>query len=671
VLRLPFRLTPRSAIEFSTGALLALVGLIFLLGTRDEYRAGRAFDQAMDSYAAAVLEDVHDGLDDAMHAKPSYDAPQEAVAKLLVDDGKPAEAAQMYERLRRRQEAAGGKASLPVLIGLAVANLEAVRVGQPSPEALREALREARSRLEAALAAHPGAGDAHVNLAAVALLEDDLARCRAELGKVMVVGNISPDALSILYNLNGLAALREQRYEAAAAEFEKVKEFRADWETPKLNLAAAHARMLIAPRANPQVALRAAMSLRRVLPDIRKSKSPLYSLICQALGTYSLLIHSQQPQATEALRYFAEAEKLGRLPWQSRFNQAIGQYLDVRAARRRNVAAYATPAAELARALVYPKASLRDRVVASCLLGTIEGERGNRKEAVAHFERAAALAAEAADPAARSAAVRVALSLIALYYEAGELPRVIRLLDQAAEIAGPEEKKKLDALSKQLRAAPVISRFECKQEKLFTDCDLRVSATVLTPGSPTPLTAENVALTLIEEASGTSKPLPFQLNGSAVYAVAVNAPQGKYRAKLVLSDPLGNRTEATSEPVELDRDPPQISKRVPDAGATVASFNAIQFTVEDRLSDVDLASLRVMLRYPAGSPLASRTLVSGGKVQYASADGSIPRYSDVTTNVRAPIPNDRLLKGEYRVLVHAQDTRGKGRDIEWSFQLAP
>jgi tetratricopeptide (TPR) repeat protein len=665
--RLPFRLTPRSAIELSIATLFALIGLILLLGTLDEFKAGRAFNRAMDSYVAGEAEDLRDHLDDAIAAKPAYDAPQEAVAKLRVDEGKLDEAVRMYERLQRRQEAGGGKASLPVLIGLAVAPLEAARASAASPEALREA----RTRLEAALAAYPDSGDVHVNLATVALLEGDAARCRAEMDQVEAVGNISPDALPVLYNLAGLLALREQRFDAAALEFEKVKEFRPDWEVPKLNLAAAHAQTLNTPSADPRLADRAANALRRVLPEIRKSRGPLYSLICQAVGTYSLLPHGLlKPQTGEALRLFAEAEKLAKLPWQTLFNRAVAQYLEVHAARHRTPGLFDTLAAH-AQALTPPKAAPRDRFAASCILGTIEHGRGNAAKALEHFTAAAALAEKANDPFIRSAMPRAMASLVTLYYEAGDLPKAAECLKKAEALAGPEEQKSLSALAKLLRGTPVIQQFEWKQEKLFTEADLRVTATLFAPGSPKPLTPGNVTLTLTDDLGKTSRPLPFQLNGPNLCGVAVNLPQGRYRVQLTVTDPFGNRAEAAGEPIEIDREPPLVTGRVPDAGATVASVKAIEFRIEDALSGVDLEAVRVSLRYPPGSTVGARTLVAGGKVLFASADGSIPRNAAVTANVRAPLPPDKLLQGDYRAVVHVRDTRGKARDVEWTFHLAP
>lgn len=675
-IRLPFRLTTRSAIELSLTLLFALVGLILLLGTTDEYKARKEFNRAMDSYAAEERDDASDFVRRAKDAKPDYDAPLEVEAKVFVDGGaeKPAmfaEALRAYQVLQRRQEARGGKATLPVLVGIAIAELEGVRASAPKPDALAAALHNARLRLEAALATHPGSGDVHVNLATVAMLENDLARCNGELKKVEAVGNISPDALPVIYNLKGLLALKEQRFTNAMDEFRKVEEFRPDWDVPKLNLGAAYAQVIVASGAEARLADGYALELRKVLPEVRKSKSPLLGLICQAYGTYFIHQHRAIPQPLEALRYFGEAEKLGKLPWSARFNQAIAQYMDAHGARKRVAAAYAAPAAELARALTGSEAGPRDKFVASCILGTIENERGNRKEALAHFQRAIALSGESSDPFISKAASRVHTSLLALYYDAGELVKAAECLKKLEGVADPDLKKQLDNFGKHLRSAPTIGQFEAKLDKLFTDCDLRVSAALAIPGSPRPLGPENVTLTLQDELSGTTRPFPFQLNGGALYAVAANLLQGKYRVKLTLSDPFGNRESAASDLFEVDRDPPAISKRKPDAGATVASLRTIEFSVEDSMSGVDLENLRVSLRYPVGSPIASRTLVSGGKYQFGTQEGDIKRYSPVTSNVRAPVPPDKFPKGDYKIVAHIQDTRGKARDIEWTFTLAP
>lgn len=675
--RLPFRLTPRSAIELGLALLLALVGLILILGTTDEYQARKAFNRAMDNYVAGVFEDVQDGLEAAMQAKPAYSAPREAFAKLLVDDGyknpaKFAEARSVFQELQRRQEAAGGRASLPTLVGLAVADLEAIRARDPKPEALAAALSEARTRLEAALATHPNSGDVHVNLATVALLVNDTERCKAELAKVVAAGNISPDALPVLYNLNGLVGLREQLFNAATAEFEKVKEFKPDWEVPQLNIGAAYARILIAPDADPRLADRAVAVIRKALPIVQKSKGLLYGLICQALASYYADPRRTGFNPTETISYLAQAEKLGKLPWQSRFNRAVAQYFNLTNTRRRLAAdAYAPAMADLAEALAEPKAGAREKFVASCLLGTLAAEQDKRQDAIAHFERAVSLAAGFSHPLLATALSRAHISLASLYYESGQPLEAIKHFDQATDIPDALEKQRLDALLKHLHAAPVIAQFEARPEKLFTDYDLAVSAVLTLPGSPKPLAPECVSLSLEDTLSNTARPLPFQLNGPILYAVAVNLPQGRYRVKLVLTDSIGNRAEAASPPVEFDRAPPFLVKRTPEAGATVASLKSIEFTVEDALSSVDLDALRVMLRYPLGSSLASRTLVSNGKYQFPSADGSIARLSPITSHVRAPVPADKLLKGEYHVSVHVQDSKGKARDIEWAFTLAP
>lgn len=674
-LRLPFRLTPLSAIELSFALLFSLVGLILILGTTDEYKAGRAFNAAMDNYAAGVLEDVYHDLERAMEAKPDYAAPREAYAKLMVDEGyknpaKFTEAIGICQDLQRRQEAAGKPPSLPVLVTLAVASLEAVRAQSPTPQALAAAMKEARRRLESALDIHADSGDVHVNLATLALMENDLPRCKAEMEKVIAVGNISPDALPVFYNLSGLVALREKLFVSAASEFEKVKEFRPDWDVPQLNLGAAYAQVLLTPKADPYLVDRSANALRRVLPGLRKSQSPLCGLIYEALALYYLQTRRPRTQPSEALQAYGEAERYGKLTWQSRFNRAIARFLELRYASRRVAPAlYAGPAGEITPFLTDPKASPRDKLMASCILGSIEVERDKPKEAIAHFERALSLAEQASPPIGQAILSRICLSLGSLYYEAGRLPEAFKLFEKGKDTPDPEERKQLDRFFKENRSAPSITQFEVKREVLFTAHDLQVSALLATPGSPVPLGPENVALSLTEELSGLTKPLPFQLNGPALYAVALNLPQGRYRVKLTLTDPFGGRDEAASEPLEIDREAPQVLARVPDAGATVNTLKAIEFKVEDSLSPVDLAALRVMLRYPPGTPL-SRTLVAGGKYQFPSPDGKIARNTPATTDVKAPVPADKLPNGEYRVTVHVQDSKGNARDVEWTFRLA-
>lgn len=675
--RLPFRLTTLSAIELGLAALFVLIGLILTLGTTDEYKAGRAFNRAMDNYSAGILEDVYRDLELAMAAKPDYAAPREAYAKLMVDEGyrnaaKFAEAIGICQELARHQEARGGRPSLPVLITTAVAGLEAVRAGSPAPEALAAAVREAKGRLEAALATYSRSGDLHVNLAAIALLENDVARCKAEMEKVVEVGDISPDALPVFYNLGGLVALRERRFIAAAVEFEKVKEFRPDWDIPMLNLGAAHAQVLLSPKTDPTLANRSAATLRRVLGGLRKAENPLCGPMYEALAYHHLRTRQPRTGPADALLAFGEAARFGKLSPPSLANRAVAAYLGVRyTARRTGADPFAEPAAEMAKVLANPKAGPRERLMASCILGSIEAERRKPKEAIAHFQRALPLADQARDALSKAIAARIHSSLGTLYYEVGQLMEALEHFEKAKDTPDVDERKRLEIFLSQSRSAPTIGQFEARRDVLFTAFDLQVSAQLATPSSPEPLGPENVTLILADELSGTTRPLPFQLNGPALHAAAVNLPQGKYRLKLTLTDAFGGRAEAQSEAFEFDREPPRLANRKPEPGATISSLKAIEFDVEDSLSSVDLATLRVNLRYPPGTPLLTRTLVAGGKYQFPSPNGAIPRGAPVTAEVRAPMPQDKLPKGEYRVTVHVKDTKGNARDMDWAFKLAP
>jgi len=672
VLRIPLQLTVRSSIELAVVGILTLVGLVLILGTLDEYKSGRAFNRAMDNYAAGAFEDVYEGVEEATQAKPSYDAPRELHAKLVIDEGyrnpaKFAEARDTFEQLRQRQEAAGGRASAAVLIGLAVADLEAARAQATKPEAPAAAVAEARKRLEAALTLYPNSGDIHVNLATIALLENDVARCNKEIAKVEEAGDISIDALPVLYNLKGLVQLREKHFAAAGAEFEKVKEFAPEAEVPDLNLAAANAQVVLAADSDPRLADLAATSLRSLIGRLAKSKSPVLPRLCEAMASYLL----KRGAPADALQRLAEAERAGKLTWQGRFNQALAQYLVVRAARNFRRDPLAGPVAELAQALTSAKTGRRERLIAAAVLGTIDAETGNIKRAIAHFESAAATPTHPPDPFIPRALARVHMSLGALHYSTGAPAKAIEHLDKALPNADDEQKRQISLFLKQVRATPVIRDFTVKRDKLLTDYDLQVSANLSLPGSPKPLAPEDATLTLTDTLGGTTRPLPFRLNGPLLYAVAVNLPQGRFRVELTLRDYLGNKDSVTSETLEVDREAPRAVELDPAPGTKVPKLTLVRCRLEDTLSGVDLEKVRVMLRYPLGSPIGSRQLVMAGRYQFPSADGAIPRNTPITSELRCPLPADKLPPGEYKVLVHAADTAGKAGDTEWSFTLAP
>jgi len=667
------RFTTRSAIELAVAAIFGFLGLLFLLGTVDEYKSGRAFNRAMDSYAAHDLETLYDALQASMAAKPSYTAPQEVYGKLLIDEGytnppRFAEAAKLFRDLAQRQEARGGKASLPARVGVAVADLEAARASNPAPEALADALRQARSRLEEALRLYPDSGDLHVNLATIALLENHLSRCKEELELVNEAGNLSIDALPLLYNLSGLVALREGRIQQAAREFQKVEEFAPDWDAPYLNLAAAQAQGLLSEKTDPRVAADYAASASRLLDRLRKSKSPIYPLVAQALASYYVRVNAP----SEALNRFRAAEEGGgQLTWHGRFNKAIAEYLVARAARR-SPAQYnqfvAAVRPVFAQAVASPKSTRRDLFVASCILGTLDDEAGKPEAALAHFERAADIRVGPSDVLIREAMPRVHLSLAALYYKTNAFQKAIEQLEKAS--GSLEENRQIAALLKQLRTPPVVSQFSVRHEKIFTDYDLRVSAQVVLPASPRPLEAEDVTLTLCDALSGSSRPLPFRLDGPVLHAVALNLPQGRYSAKITVADAIGNHISAASDESAFDREPPRVLEPSPAPGASTRKLDLIRFRLHDAISAADLSSLSVSLRYPSTSALAVRSLITRGKYLYASADGTVNRNSAVTSDVQCPVPPPTP-PGQYRVIIRVQDTKGKVCDLEWPFTLAP
>jgi len=666
-----FRLTIRSGIELAFAAVFGLMGTMLFLGTLDEFRAGRAFDRAMDAYAERVLEDVHDFLNDAMSAKPSYDPPREVYAKLLLDEGAEnpsrfADARKVFADLERRQVEKMGRASLAVHIGLALADLGAARAQDPTGEKLQAALATARQRLEKALELYPKSGDLHVNLATIAFLEGDLARCKKQhLEMVEEAGDISFDALPYLYNLKGLVALRERRFTDAMREFEKVLEFAPEWVTAQANLAMARAEAILDRRTDPRVADRLAREMKKPLANLRKAKSPAFARVSEAMGCYCL----RTGASSLALRYFADAASAGTLGWHGKFNRAIAYYLEAMAGKvsqAKRAAYFAQARKELNEALGSKLATNRDIFVGSCVLGTIEAQLELLDRATAHFERAAAIAAKTDDPFVKAQLPRVRLSLGALAYLRRDYKKA---LDHFANLTPPtDQAEKFKDLLARLRTKPGISRFSARRVNLATPEDLSVSAIISMPATSETLRPENIRLTLTESLRKVSRPLPFVLEGPLLQAAALNLPQGRYRVELLVTDSAGNQSKASSEEFAIDREPPRVTPVEPAPGATVRELNYIRCRLHDVVSQVDPESVLVTLRLPRGSALTSRLLVSRGRYLYSSPDGSVRSGSAARDVLRCPVPRPTP-PGAYTVVVEAKDTLGKAGRREWNFEL--
>jgi tetratricopeptide (TPR) repeat protein len=700
-----FRLTPRSAVELAVAALLGFIGLVLFVGTWDEYKAGRAFNRAMDRYAGRLLDDARDELDKAIVAKGDYDAPKEARARLLIDEGRESldkaaaegreapeartkldEARTLFDDLLKRQEAAKGRASLAVHMGLAVAELEVARADQPKREAPAQALRQARSRLERARSLHADTGDPHlgdlyVNLATLAFLEGNPSSCKEYLEKVRKVGVITRDALPFLCNLSGLVALHESAkateleqihkgLDTAEKEFGNARQFAEEWDTPYLNLGTAYAQ---AAWRDPAKADTFSVPIVDILARLQKADRRRHSTVCQAMAILCL----RRNQPGEALSHLREAEQVAKLTWQSRFNRAIAQYLAAKAGGR-NAAERDRMGAEarrdLAEILKEKRATRRDAFIASCVLGTLEADAGRPSDAIPHFESAAAAEIGPPDKPSekflRDAMPRVTRSLAALYYETGQFEKALACLERLAPQADAREKRDIADLLQQLRTPCEISDFSAKAAKLATDLDLDISALLVTPASAKPPAPENVTLTLDDALTKTSTPIPFSLSGALVQAVVLNPPQGRFRVKLTLTDGAGARAQKESDEIEIDREPPRILDPDPAPNATVKSLQAVRMQLLDVVSGVDMNTAAVTLRMPPGTPLPTRSLVVRGKYVYPSADGSIVRDAPAAKDLRCPLPRP-LPAGKYRVLVHAEDFKGKVRNAEWGFTLAP
>ncbi len=672
-----FRLTVGSAIGLAVAIILGLAGLLMLFGTMDEYRAGRAFDRAMDSYAEGDFDRVHAHLDESIAAKGRYLAPQEVKGKLFIDEGvlSPSqydEARELFRSLTEAQEKIRLKSgeygpSLPVLIGRAVAELEADRATSATGLPSARAIMEARRRLERAAEEFSDFGDVYVNLATVALLEGNVAKCNRYLTKVRQVGHVSLDALPYLYNLHGLVELREGRLPAAVQEFEKVAEFAPDWKVPRLNLAAAYGESLLRGSLDKTVARRYATIAARTVADLRREQSPLVAPICHSLAVY--YIRANQP--LEALKYFEQAQKAaphGELGWHARLNRAVAFYLAGNVAGPKSAQRklfYAKARAELEKALQNPLITSRDKFAAYCSLGTIAAHAGRHDPAIAYFHQAEDLASRTAIAAIRQQLPRIQRTLAGLYYA----------IDQGAKAAGyfektkalPDPRRSAQTILGQLRAKPTIARFQAKFDKVHTEYDVSIDAHVAVRSTNVRLDPKkDVRLTLYNAVTGEERPIPFLLEGTYLRAHVVNLPQGRFIFRLKVTDHFGNLGAAETEALAIDREPPRFVDREPAAGGTAAEVGTIKFRVVDAIGKVDPLSLSVMVRSPGG---AQKAIVSRGRYRYASADGTIKVNDPVTENVAAPLSKVAVQSGTYMVIARVSDHLGKEAEATWSFTI--
>ena len=666
------RVTVQAVLELILTLVLAFVGLVSLVGTLDEYRSGKAFNEAMDSYAAGERAEVLDHLDRAIAAKDDYSAPKEALGKLYIDQGadernpkKFADARQLFTELRRAQEAKGEQPSQPVLIGEAVAELEAVRARNPGIEELRRAVTEARVALDKALDAHPDSGDLHVNLATLALMANDVPRAKQHIRKVDQVGNISIDALPYLYNLKGLVALEEGDFEQAVAEFEKTKEFKPSWSVPQLNVAAAYAQSLFRGGLDERTAQQYSRSIASIINPLKRDKHPLLPVLYHAQALYRM----RKGDVQGALNELREAEKYGQLTWHGRFNRGVAQYLAATGARtdeRQRKALFEETRPTFERALRSQRATPRDLFVAAAALGKMAALEEDHETAIRYFERAVAIEDKGKDPFIPKARAIVYRSLGAVCYNAGQYEKAKGYLAKAKGVPDPNEAAA--HLIERLTTKPVVRAYTAKMGKVVTDYDVRLAATLAAEATPDPITADNVRLTLVNTTNGTSQPIPFELAGQQLHALLVNVPQGAMRIECQITDSAGNQSEIAIKTLRIDREPPRIDQREPAPGASVKALKSVGLHVFDVLGSVDFETLTIVLKYPHDAKTATRFLVSRGKYMYDAADGPIRKGGSAGEQIKAPVPDDAT-PGTYLVIVRVRDLQGRLNENEWSFIL--
>ncbi|NQT52524.1 hypothetical protein HQ576_10755 [bacterium] len=672
-----FRITAASAAALAVGIVLGLAGLLMLLGTIDEYRAGRAFNRAMDAYSASNIENVHAYLDEAIAAKDTYAAPQEVKGMLFIDEGhvRPARYAEAEELFRQLADAQENERhsdghtgpSLPVLVGRAVAELEAARAQSTTDRPSASAVAAARRQLERAAEEYSHSGDLYINLATVALMEGNVPQCRRYLDKAREVSHVSLDGLPYLYNLRGLVELREGRLPVAVQEFEKVAEFRPDWSVPRLNLAAAYAQSLIRGQLSDHTAATYAGTIVKTVRNLTREHSPLVPPICHSLAVYN--IRRNSPGL--ALQFFEQAAAQGELGWHAKLNRAIALYLAGKAASPKSphrADFYVKATRDLQAALSNRLLTSRDKFAAYCILGTIQAQAGKNDEAIAHFCKAEDLASRTAIVAIRQQLPRIRRNLAGLYYLTDQGKEAIAYFEKSKEF--PDPKLEAQAILRQLSTPPTIHKFEARLGKVYTDFDLAVRADVAAQATNVPLDAtQGVRLILHNAITGEARPLPFLLEGTLLRTRVLNLPQGRFTCRLEVTDHLGNHTTATSEPFAIDREPPRFVDQDPAPGSTgKGPLRAITFRIADAVGEPDPATLSVMVRHP-GATGAQRALVSRGRYRYAAPDGSTKANDPATADVVAPLEGPATAAGTYTVIVRANDALGKAAEATWSFTL--
>ncbi len=670
------RLSIQSTVELAVTAIFGLSGLTMLLGTIDEYKAGKAFDRAMDHYAADNTELLHDALDEAMAAKPDYTAPLEAKGKLLIDDGLMGDTAnfgkalELFQRLYEEQSARRRSPTLPVCIGRAVAQLESVMATNPAAPERHATAAKARTQLEDAQETYPESGDLYVNLATVALLNDDYATCEHHLATVRKVGNISIDALPFLYNLRGLVALRKGALPKAVSEFEKATCFAPLWNVPRLNLAGAYAQRLLASDLPPGEGRRYAENVKDVLRDMKGAEDAapdLCAAICQSLAIY--YVRNQSPEA--AVRYLAQAKEMAELDWHGRFNSAVASYLIALSDRDSGPAqkkVLQNVRAELRTLVTDPRARRVNSFMMACMLGTLDALLGDTDTAVDHFEQADQIAAASKKEHIRQSRPRIQRTLGALHLQAKRYTKALEHLKLSTALA--EQKDELAKHLEILTSPPNVDRFTVQQTEIATPHDLRFGARLLAPATPEPIDPEKVTVRLTNALTGRTETPPFRLFENCIRGVMVNLPQGKFTLEVQFTDAMGNVSEKASESFAIDREPPRIVGQHPAPGAKVAKLDAVAFRVVDAVSTVNTDTLTATLTYPKDAPVSNRFLVLRGKYQLTAKDNSVRRGDPATPDVRCPVPDDPV-PGQYTITVRVQDSLKKPAEASWSFTVAP
>jgi hypothetical protein len=225
----------------------------------------------------------------------------------------------------------------------------------------------------------------------------------------------------------------------------------------------------------------------------------------------------------------------------------------------------------------------------------------------------------------------------------------------------------VEAMLANLSHKPVISKFRVNRLGEYDPRPI-LAATLLPKAVPTPISADNVKMTLDGE---TVEPLVTV--GECFYQPSRDLEPGEHKVAITITDSLGlSDTRTFSFKVGIDTEPPRIMALVPAPDSETGTLlPIIAFRCADP-SGLRESSLSVVFEGKLGGRSRKLTVIDKGI--YVTAF----RRADIKPGMRAPYGagyfefSEPLAPGEtYSVRVGVSDVRNNRQTRTWSFKVTP